>query len=62
MQSANCKDGTFIWLRPDGKTQVSVEYDGFTPVRVTKVVVATQHMDMLSEFNGREDERQPGDV
>ncbi len=31
------------WLRPDGKTQVSVEYDGDRPVRVTTVVVSTQH-------------------
>jgi S-adenosylmethionine synthetase len=42
-------------LRPDGKTQVSVEYDGYTPVRVTKIVVATQHMDMLEKFNNSED-------
>jgi S-adenosylmethionine synthetase len=31
------------WLRPDGKTQVSVEYDGDRPVRVTTVVLSTQH-------------------
>jgi S-adenosylmethionine synthetase len=31
------------WLRPDGKTQVSVEYDGDRPVCVTTVVVSTQH-------------------
>jgi len=45
------KDGTLPWLRPDGKTQVSVEYDGYTPVKVTKIVVATQHIDMLDKFN-----------
>jgi len=50
------KDGTFSWLRPDGKTQVSIEYDGYTPVRVTKVVVATQHVSMLEKFNNNEDE------
>ena len=53
--SAVRKDGTLPWLRPDGKTQVSVEYDRYTPVRVTKVVVATQHMDMLEQFHNSED-------
>ena len=37
------KDGTLPYLRPDGKTQVTVEYDGNTPVRVEAVVVSTQH-------------------
>lgn len=37
------KDGTLSYLRPDGKTQVTVEYDGLTPVRVEAVVVSTQH-------------------
>jgi S-adenosylmethionine synthetase len=50
------KNGTLPWLRPDGKTQVSVEYDGYTPVRVSKVVVATQHIDMLDKFNNNEDD------
>jgi S-adenosylmethionine synthetase len=50
------KDGTLPWLRPDGKTQVSVEYNGYTPVRVTKVVVATQHIDMLEKFNNSEND------
>jgi S-adenosylmethionine synthetase len=31
------------WLRPDSKSQVTIEYDGFTPVRVEAVVVSTQH-------------------
>ena len=31
------------WLRPDAKTQVSIEYDGFRPIRVDAVVVSTQH-------------------
>ena len=34
------------WLRPDGKSQVTVEYDGDKPVAVRKVVVATQHDDL----------------
>lgn len=37
------KDGTVPYLRPDGKTQVTVEYDGDTPVRLDTVVVSTQH-------------------
>ena len=37
------KDGTLPYLRPDGKTQVTVEYDGDTPVRVDTVVVSAQH-------------------
>ncbi len=31
------------WLRPDSKSQVTVEYDGFTPIRIDAVVVSTQH-------------------
>jgi len=31
------------WLRPDSKSQVTIEYDGFTPIRVDTVVVSTQH-------------------
>ena len=37
------KAGELPWLRPDAKTQVSVEYEGFTPIRVTAVVISTQH-------------------
>ncbi|WP_282938785.1 methionine adenosyltransferase [Paenibacillus sp. RC67] len=37
------KNGTLAYLRPDGKTQVTVEYDGDTPVRVDTIVVSTQH-------------------
>jgi S-adenosylmethionine synthetase len=35
--------GELPWLRPDGKSQVTVEYEGTTPVRVHTVVVSTQH-------------------
>lgn len=37
------KNGILPYLRPDGKTQVTVEYEGHTPVRVDTVVVSTQH-------------------
>ena len=42
------RDGTLPYLRPDGKTQVTVEYDGYTPVRVEAVVVSTQHGESVS--------------
>ena len=37
------KSGEVKWLRPDSKSQVTVEYDGDTPVRIDTVVVSTQH-------------------
>jgi S-adenosylmethionine synthetase len=37
------RDGTLPFLRPDGKSQVSVEYEGERPVRLDAVVVSTQH-------------------
>lgn len=36
-------DGTLEYLRPDGKTQVTVEYEGDQPVRIDTIVVSTQH-------------------
>jgi S-adenosylmethionine synthetase len=39
------KNGTIKYLRPDGKSQVTVEYDGHTPKRVDAVVISTQHDD-----------------
>ncbi len=40
------KNDTLDFLRPDGKSQVTVEYEGLTPVRIDTVVVSTQHQDM----------------
>ncbi|MEW4566739.1 methionine adenosyltransferase [Tautonia sp. JC769] len=37
------QDGTIPWLRPDNKSQVTVEYDDGRPVRIDTVVVSTQH-------------------
>ena len=41
------KSGELPWLRPDGKTQVSVIYEGSKPVGIHKVVVSTQHSDLV---------------
>ena len=41
--------GVLPWLRPDGKTQVTMEYDGDRPVRVHTVVVSAQHDDAASD-------------
>ena len=43
------QDGTIPWLRPDSKSQVTVEYDGATPIRVHTVVVSTQHAPDVSQ-------------
>ena len=50
------KDGTLPWLRPDGKSQVSVKYSGNTPTSVDKTVIATQHDDMLERFSSEKEE------
>ena len=49
------KDGTLSYLRPDGKTQVTVEYEGDTPVRVDTVVVSTQHDEKVTLEQIRKD-------
>jgi S-adenosylmethionine synthetase len=42
------KEGIVPYLRPDGKTQVTIEYDGFRPVRLDTVVVSSQHASDIS--------------
>lgn len=41
------KEGTLSYLRPDGKTQVTVEYDGDKPLRVDTIVISTQHSEVV---------------
>ena len=49
------KNGTLTYLRPDGKSQVTVEYDGNDVKRIDTVVVSTQHSDEVSTEKLRED-------
>ncbi len=49
------REGVLDYLRPDGKSQVSVEYDNGKPVRVDTVVVSTQHSDLVSNETLRAD-------
>jgi S-adenosylmethionine synthetase len=43
------KNGKLAYLRPDGKTQVTIEYDGDRAVRVDTIVVSTQHAEEVSQ-------------
>jgi S-adenosylmethionine synthetase len=43
------KNGTLDYLRPDGKTQVTIEYEDDKPVRVDTIVVSTQHSENISQ-------------
>ena len=49
------KNNTLGYLRPDGKTQVTVEYEGNTPVRVHTVLISTQHGEEVTNETIRED-------
>ncbi|MDE6676316.1 MAG: methionine adenosyltransferase, partial [Clostridia bacterium] len=49
------KKGKLKYLRPDGKTQVTVEYDGRKPVRVDTIVVSTQHTEEVAQEKIAED-------
>jgi S-adenosylmethionine synthetase len=49
------REGVLDYLRPDGKSQVTVEYDGGTPVRVDAVVVSAQHSALVAHDTMRDD-------
>lgn len=49
------KNGTLPYLRPDGKTQVTVEYDDNKVVRIDTIVISTQHSEEISQKQIRED-------
>ncbi|WP_066895763.1 methionine adenosyltransferase [Clostridium nigeriense] len=49
------KNGTLPYLRPDGKTQVTVEYDDNKVVRIDTIVISTQHSEEISQEQIRED-------
>ncbi len=49
------KSGLVNYLRPDGKSQVTVEYEGRTPVRVEAVVISTQHSESITTEELRKD-------
>jgi len=49
------RDGVLDYLRPDGKSQVTIEYEGNKPVRVDTVVISTQHSSLVSNDTLRED-------
>jgi S-adenosylmethionine synthetase len=49
------RDGTLDYLRPDGKSQVTIEYDDNKPVRVDAVVVSSQHSPLVTNEKMRDD-------
>ena len=49
------RNGAIDYLRPDGKSQVTVQYDGDTPVRIDTIVVSSQHGDHVGSNQIRED-------
>jgi len=48
------RDGTLDWLRPDGKTQVSIRYEDSKPVAIEAVVVSTMHYDRVTHSDLRD--------
>ena len=53
--SAVRQSGELSYLRPDGKSQVTVEYVGYTPVRIDKVLIAAQHQPTIPQTTIFED-------
>jgi S-adenosylmethionine synthetase len=49
------RDGVLDYLRPDGKSQVTIEYEGTRPVRVDTVVISSQHSPLVTNETMRED-------
>src|SRR3989441_3521696 len=49
------RDGVLEYLRPDGKSQVTVEYDGNRPVRIDAIVVSSQHSPLVTQETMKED-------
>lgn len=49
------KSGELTYLRPDGKTQVTVEYDGKTPKRIEAIVVSSQHDESVTQEQLKKD-------
>jgi S-adenosylmethionine synthetase len=49
------RDGVLDYLRPDGKSQVTIEYEGARPVRVDAIVVSSQHSPLVTNETMRED-------
>ena len=49
------RDGTLDYLRPDGKSQVTIEYEDNKPLRVDAVVVSSQHSPLVTNETMRED-------
>lgn len=51
------KEGTLSYLRPDGKSQVTVEYHGKTPVRIDTIVISSQHGPKIEQTQIKQDIR-----
>ena len=49
------REGVLDYLRPDGKSQVTVEYDGNQPLRVDAIVVSSQHSPLVTQETMKED-------
>lgn len=49
------KEGVLGYLRPDGKSQVTVEYEGFKPIRIDSVVISSQHAPQIETDQLRKD-------